>query len=177
MKRLFRYLSVGILLIVLQTAVLPHIVGNQLRPDLVLILVLYLSLTKVSCAGAFYAWSLGCMFDVFSGTTLGLYGIVMLIIFCISASFGHQFNRENHMTMAVATILGTLAQAALLVFMLLCFSTAQQRWLPIITQLPIQLLLNLITVIALTLLAQPLKNFSTRQTSHISKRRSQSSWR
>lgn len=177
MRRLIRYLVTGILLIILQTAILPHFLGMQFRPDLLLILVLYSSLSnEPSCSGAFYAWSLGCLLDVFSGTTLGLYGIVMLIIFCTSTSVGRQFNRENNMTMVMATIAGTIVQSALLVFMLLCFATTTQSWLPIITQLPLQLLLNISTVSILTLLAQPFKEFAKRQKIQISKQRSQSTW-
>lgn len=176
MKRLIRYLSTGIILIIVQTAVLPHFFGMQLRPDLLLILVLYSSLSNLSCSEAFYAWSLGCVLDVFSGTTLGLSGIVMLIIFCASASVGRQFNRENNMTMIMVTLVGTMVQSALLVFMLLCFATTPQSWIPIIKQLPMQLLLNLVTVGLFILIKQPLKEFTQRQKFPGSKRRSQTSW-
>ncbi len=176
MKRLLRYLITGITLIVLQTAVLPHFLGMQLRPDLLLILVLYSSLSNTSGSGAFYAWILGCLLDVFSGTTLGLYGIVMLIIFCASAGVGRQFNRENKITMVVATIIGTIAQVALLVFMLLCFASTPQSWLPIVKQLPLQLLLNLSAIILFTLLREPLKDFVNRHKGHSPTRWSHTSW-
>jgi membrane protein implicated in regulation of membrane protease activity len=99
----------------------------------------------------------------------------MLIIFCASASIGRQFNRDNNMTMVIATIAGTIVQSALLVFMLLCFAATTQSWLPIIKQLPTQLLLNLGTVVIITLLKQPLVKFISRQKLH-SKQRSESSW-
>ncbi|MDY0189979.1 MAG: rod shape-determining protein MreD [Desulfuromonas sp.] len=176
MIRLIRYLTTGIILIVLQTAVLPHFLGMHFRPDLLLILVLYSSLSNVSpCSGAFYAWGLGCLFDVFSGTTLGLYGIVMLIIFCASASTGRQFNRDNNITMIIATIVGTIAQSALIAFMLLCFANTTQSWLPIIKQLPTQLLINLGTIILITVLKQPVVEITQQQKLHRNQR-SQSSW-
>ncbi|OQY17632.1 MAG: rod shape-determining protein MreD [Desulfobacteraceae bacterium 4572_35.1] len=177
MKRFLRYLVVGLGIIVLQTAVLPHFLKIQMRPDLLLILVLYLSLPALSCSGAFYAWSLGCLFDVFTGTTLGLYGIVMLIIFCVTGSVGQQFHRDNYMTMIVATTLGTIAQTGLLIFMLLCFSNnGQQYWLEIVKQLPLQLVLNLATVFVIIVILEQVKKTNYRHLLHILTPRGKSQW-
>jgi hypothetical protein len=99
----------------------------------------------------------------------------MLIIFCASASTGRQFNRDNNITMIIATIVGTIAQSALIAFMLLCFANTTQSWLPIIKQLPTQLLINLGTIILITVLKQPVVEITQQQKLHRNQR-SQSSW-
>ncbi len=176
MTKLLYYLTCGILLIVLQTAILPQLLNLQLRPDLLLLLVIYISLKETSCCGAFYAWGLGCLLDVFSGTTLGLYGVIMLITFSTTCIVGKQLDRDNDMTRIAATLVGTLGQTFLLIILLLAFSDSQPNWFHILNQLPMQLLLNLATVVVLIILSQPFKHSHTRKTLHTAIRRSKPSW-
>ena len=82
MNRMVCHLALGLLFILLQTALFPALVGNGPRPDLVLILTLYLGIHETPLQGAFTSWLLGCLLDVFSGTTFGLYGLILLLVFC-----------------------------------------------------------------------------------------------
>jgi len=162
MKHLGLYLIIGISLIVVQTSVLPLLVGISLRPDLILILVLYIGLNETPLAGAFYAWLLGCLLDVFCGTTLGLNGMIMLLIFCGTYIGGRQLNLENDLVMLLATIIGTICNSLLLILTLLCFSEQSQSSVLILNGLPAQLLINLTTVLTITFLLSVLHKRSQR---------------
>lgn len=166
MKHLAQYLVIGIMLILVQTSVLPLFFGVSLRPDLILLLVLYIGLNETPLAGAFYAWLLGCLLDVFCGMTLGLNGMIMLLIFCGTYLGGRQLNLENHAVMLPATIIGTISNSLLLILTLLCFSEQNQSSQLILNDLPAQLIINLLTILTITfllsLLRQPLQGHKRR---------------
>lgn len=151
MKRPILYLIGGIFLIIVQTSLLPLFFGLTLRPDLILLIVLYIGLNETPIAGAFYSWLLGCILDVFCGTTLGLNGMIMLPIFYGTYLGAKKLNLKNDLIMLVATALGTLCNSVFLVLTLLCFSEQSQNSALILNRLPSQLFINLITVIIVTI--------------------------
>jgi rod shape-determining protein MreD len=169
MKRLVLYLIVGVASILAQTSILPLLLGLTLRPDLILLLVLYIGLNEPPLAGAFYAWLLGCILDVFCGTTLGLNGMIMLLIFCGTYIGGRQLNLKNDLVLLVATILGTISNSLLLILTLLCFSEQNQSSFPILNGFPAQLFINLITALFVTTLLSVIRSrlqYNKRKTSH-----------
>lgn len=169
MKRLALYLIGGIFLVLVQTSILPLFFGLTLRPDLILLLVLFIGLNETPISGAFYSWLLGCILDVFCGTTLGLNGMIMLLIFCGTYMGGRQLNLKNDLVMLVATVLGTISNSLLLILTLLCFSEQRQSSFLILNGLPAQLFINLITVLSVTILLSVIRTrsqYSKRKTSH-----------
>ena len=155
MNRFFIYIITGVMFILAQTALLPSLL--ETTPNLTLLLVIYLGLHEQPLTGAFYAWVLGCLLDVFSGMTLGLYGMIMLLTFCITSVGGRQLNPDSTMMMIGATIIGTAGQAILLITTLLCFSATNQSWPLILKHLPLQILTNLITVLTIIILLRLLQ--------------------
>lgn len=147
MTRSFSYISIGMFFIFIQAAVLPLFLECELRPNLLLLLVLYLGLCEKPFNGAVHAWLLGCLLDVFSGMTLGQSGMVMLLIFCLTRGGGFALNLNNRMAMLVATALGTTAHSLLVVILLLFFAEVDQRWLLVLQQWPVQTLSNLLMVL------------------------------
>ncbi|PLX93661.1 MAG: rod shape-determining protein MreD [Desulfuromonas sp.] len=150
MKRMIIHLLLGLVFILLQTTLFPRFLGNGPRPDLVLILTLYLGIHEQPFQGALTSWLLGCLLDVLSGTTFGLYGLILLLVFCATVIGGRQLNRDNAAVMFFAAILGTAAHDVLLVTTLLFFADADQGWLIVLRQLPLQLIFNLLAVLAVT---------------------------
>lgn len=160
MKRFGQYFIAGIALILIQTSALPLLAGLSLRPDLILLLVLYIGLNETPLAGAFYAWLLGCLLDVFCGMTLGLNGMIMLLVFCGTYMGGRQLNLENDLVMLLATVIGTICNSLLLIITLLCFSEQNQSSMLILNGLPSQLFINLTTIIALTFIFSVIRKHS-----------------
>lgn len=144
MKRVLTYAILGLCVILLQTTLLPRLLGNGPRPDLLLLLALHIGLNEPALRGAFTAWLLGCLLDVFSGTTFGLYGLILLLLTCGTCAAGRQLNHDNAMVMVVAALFGTTVHALLLITTLLLFADADQGWKLVLQQLPLQLLFNLL---------------------------------
>ena len=80
MSRLLIYFGCGLLFLLLQSTVIPWLLPAYLKPDLLLILLIYLGLNENFRSGAFLAYLLGCLLDVFAGHYLGLYGFVFLTL-------------------------------------------------------------------------------------------------
>ena len=75
------FLSLGIGIIVLQTAVL-HLLPAWLgKPDILFLLVVYIACRGDMLLGALTILVLGLFMDVFSGVYLGLYPVMYLLVF------------------------------------------------------------------------------------------------
>ncbi|MEA3464854.1 MAG: rod shape-determining protein MreD [Thermodesulfobacteriota bacterium] len=155
MNQLLIYFITGIIFILAQTTLLPSML--ETTPNLILLLVLYIGLHEPPLTGAFYAWFLGCFLDVFSGMTLGLYGIIMLLIFCTTSIIGRQLTIDSTMVMIGASIIGTAGQTILLISTSLCFSETHHSWPLILNNLVPQIITNLITVLAIIILQHLLR--------------------
>ncbi|MFA5517601.1 MAG: rod shape-determining protein MreD, partial [Desulfuromonadales bacterium] len=75
MTRIFLYFLCGFIFVLAQTALIPQILPFALKPDLLLILIVYLGLNEKYVRGGALAYTLGMFEDVFAGHYLGLYGL------------------------------------------------------------------------------------------------------
>ena len=98
-----------VLAVVLQTSVLPVHVAAPFKPDLLLIAMVYLALRGPVTQGAFLAWILGLIKDVFSGLYLGLNAFSFLIIFLVIASISDLLYAESGELFVVTVSAATLA--------------------------------------------------------------------
>jgi rod shape-determining protein MreD len=89
MKHPLVYLLAGLVALFVQTTVFSHL---PLKPDLVLVLVVCLGLSEMTYAGALLAFLLGCLMDVFAGSTFGFFALTKTaVFFFIYATRGHLF--------------------------------------------------------------------------------------
>jgi rod shape-determining protein MreD len=142
-KGLLGYLLVGIGLLFLQSAVLPGFLPWQLKPDLLLILVVYLGFQEASLMAGVATYLLGLLQDTFAGTCLGLYGLVFLIIFLAVKGASDRLNAESPVLLFFIVLCGTLLEALILIFTLGFFAEAGRSWTIIVGGLAWQTLLNL----------------------------------
>ena len=98
-----------ILAVVLQTSVLPVHVAGPFKPDLLLVAMVYLALRSPVVSGAFLAWTLGLIKDVFSGIYLGLNAFSFLIIFLVIKSISDLLYAESGELFVVTVSAATLA--------------------------------------------------------------------
>ncbi|MDP2972259.1 MAG: rod shape-determining protein MreD, partial [Deltaproteobacteria bacterium] len=73
MKRIFFPLILGILFLIVQTTWFTFLPIRRIRPDIVLILTLYLGLSSPPISGGILVFFLGYLMDLFSGNGFGLY--------------------------------------------------------------------------------------------------------
>jgi len=96
------------LAVVLQTAVLPVYLEKSFRPDLLLIIMVFVALRGSFEAGIPLSWSLGLLKDVFSGLYLGLNAFTFLLIFLIIKSVADRLYAESGFLFVVTVVVATL---------------------------------------------------------------------
>jgi len=149
-KRIVYFLLLSFFLIFLQVSVLPCLLPDYFKPDLLLILVLYLGLTSSWLRGGLACWYLGCLQDAFAGNDFGLFGISFLIIFLTVRAGASRFNTESSVLLLVLTFVATFFKGAVLISLLLLFSESGRQWPVILSSLLPEAILN--TVCALMIL-------------------------
>ena len=74
-----RVLATALLALILTVVPLPNAI-NWLRPDWLLIMVIYWSLVSPRIAGLMFAWLCGLLIDVTTGTVLGEHALAFLMV-------------------------------------------------------------------------------------------------
>lgn len=144
MKRIARLLLLGGGFALLQTVLWPHLVGWQTRPDLILVLVVYIGLTESLLGGGVLALMCGAGLDALAGGYPGLHMVVLLLVFYLVHFFVGRFNAESALLLLFMVACGTLFHAVLLV-LFSSFADPGILWLEIFRQIIPQLLLNLVS--------------------------------
>lgn len=117
-------LFILVVAVVLQTSILPIHVAGPFKPDLLLVAMVYLALRGPVTQGAFMAWTLGMIKDVFSGLYLGLNAFSFLIIFLVIKSISDLLYAESGELFVVTVSAATLGCVAVdLILLLMLTST------------------------------------------------------
>jgi len=148
--RILFYLLFGLVGLLIQTAVFPRIFPFYLKPDLILVLIVYIGISEKYSSGGLFSYCFGLLLDVFAGSSLGMYGVVFLLIFFGVRSTICYFNSENPFLLLFLVFCATLFQASLLV-LLGAFAEAGALWQIVLHHLPGQLLMNVVAAVLLML--------------------------
>lgn len=141
MRALFIYLTLGLIFAVAETLV-PS--AMFVKPNLLLLLVLTLGLREKVISGGPLSWLLGCLQDALSGASLGLYGLVYLILYLTVRSIAGPLNSESPILLLFLVFSSTLLQGLILIFTLGFLAEHGTYWRQILTAMPGQLLVNLL---------------------------------
>jgi rod shape-determining protein MreD len=153
--RILLTFALGLLFMLLQSSVFPRFLPVNLKPDLLLILVVYLGLCEGYLRGGLVCYLLGCLKDVFAGIYTGLFGFTFLLIFYAVRGVGGRFNSENPFFLLVLTLVGTMLEGVIIIFSIGFFADHAPPLQLIGRQLLPQMLLNLLAAIMLLLLVFP----------------------
>ncbi len=108
-------LAAGLTALFLQTTIFSHF---SIKPDLVLVLVVCLGLSQATFAGALLAFLLGCLMDVFAGSTPGFFALTMTVIFSfVCATRGH-LNFESQLAKTGLVLVAALIEAVMLLLLI-----------------------------------------------------------
>jgi rod shape-determining protein MreD len=144
MKKLGAYLILGLIFTVIETLI-PQTLSS--KPNLLLLLVLSLGIHEKVSLGGPAAWLLGCLQDSLAGSTLGLFGLIYLILYlCLRSIAGH-LNSESPALLLFLIFAGTLMQGMILIFTLGFLAEHGTYWRQILTEMPGQLLINLLAAL------------------------------
>ena len=148
--RIAFYALFGLIGLLIQTAVFPRIFPFYLKPDLILILIVYIGVSEKDSSGGLLSFCIGLLHDVFAGTAFGMHGMIFLAIFFGVRSTISFFNAENPFLLLFLVFCGTLFQSGLLVI-LGSLAEAGALWQIVLHHLPGQLLINVVSAAVLML--------------------------
>lgn len=115
MRRGIVYLAAGLIALFLQTTAFSHL---SVKPDLVLVLVVSLGLSRVTYSGAILAFFLGFLMDVFAGSTFGFFALTKTLIFFLVYATRGRLYFESHLAKAGLVALAVLIEAVLFLVLL-----------------------------------------------------------
>ncbi len=138
------YFLLGLAGILVESALAPALLPLHLKPELLLVLVIYLGLYRQGFSAGLAAYTIGLLQDSFAGSCLGLYGLIFLVLYLILRGLAERLNAESPALLLFMVLCGTLLQAAMLIFLLGFLTDAGPVWRNILRSLPLQSLLNLI---------------------------------
>ncbi|ABA88297.1 cell shape-determining protein MreD, putative [Syntrophotalea carbinolica DSM 2380] len=159
MKTLTCYLILGLILAVIETLI-PQTMAS--KPDLLLLLVLTLGLKEKVILGGSASWLLGCLQDSVSGFSLGLYGLVYLLLYLILRSISGHLNSESPILLLFLVFVSSLLQSLILVFTLGFLAEHGTYWRQILTGIPGQILVNLLAALLFLQITTWLKPYRRR---------------
>ncbi len=118
MRRILVPLLVGILLLTIQTTLLMALPIQRIRPDLILILIVYLGFAYPPVSGGILAFIFGYLTDLFSGNALGLFTFSRPLIFFAVQFFKGRFYLESPAAQFLSALTSALVEGLLLLALL-----------------------------------------------------------
>lgn len=149
MNRTLIYLAMAGVGIILQTVLLPLVITGGYKPDLLLVLVVYLGLHEGPWRGGSLAYLFGWLYDGVAGVFPGLHGFVLLGIFLAVRGIVTRVNTESSPLLLLLVVAGTILDSIFTAFALDFFSHTVRIWPLVIWHLPIQMLLNFAAALVL----------------------------
>lgn len=157
MKGVLLYLLVGLFAVLLQVSVFPLFLRPSFCPDLLLMLIIYLSLREGMLRAILLTMLLGGIQDSFSGTSFGLYVFVYQAILLLVRLLSEHLNIESPPLLMLLIAGGTITQNLLVAICLAIFADAGQVVQILLPVLPQQVLANLLAAAALLFLVARLQ--------------------
>ena len=110
--------------IVMQVSLLPVFIRPSFKPDLLLVIMVFISLRGSFESGAPLAWILGMLNDVCGGLFLGLNALTFLISFLIIKSVSDRLYAESAFLFVLTVVGVTFVNFALNLFLMALFTTS-----------------------------------------------------
>ena len=117
-------LCIVLISVLIQVAVLPIYVISSFKPDLLLIIMVFLGLRGSFETGTPLAWFLGLIKDCFSGLYLGLNAFSFLLIFFAIKSISDRLYADSPSLFVLAVCTASLACCTLNLILLLMFTSS-----------------------------------------------------
>jgi rod shape-determining protein MreD len=142
--RLFIYLGLAWLALPLQTVLLPPLFPGNVKPDLLLLLAIWIGMRETPWRGGLLVYALGWVYDAYAGIFPGLHGFVLLTVFLAVSGLATRLNTESLPLLWYLIGGGTLLQGVLTLFAMEFFADAGRLWVVLLQTLPMQLVYNLL---------------------------------
>lgn len=110
--------------IAIQVSLLPVFIRAPFKPDLLLVITVFIALRGTFKAGAPIAWLLGLLNDVFSGLYLGLNAATFLISFLVIKSVSDRLYADSAILLVLTVAGVTVAGSTLNLLLTVMFTTS-----------------------------------------------------
>jgi len=118
----------GILIIALalvfETSFFPTFISPEFKPDLLLVITVYIALRGTFEGGAPLSWGIGLLKDLFSGLYLGLNAFTFLLLFMVIKSSSDRLYAESGELFVVAVSLATLGNVTVSALLSVMFTSS-----------------------------------------------------
>lgn len=141
MSRFLLLMAAGLAALLLQSVLWPAVIMTLEKPDLLLLLTVFLAMIERPFRGGVAVFLLGSWYDIVAGSHPGLHGVVLLSVFWCMQLISLRFNNESAVLQMIMIGVATLLQAVLVIgggF----FAEAGGLWQPVVLALLPQLVLN-----------------------------------
>lgn len=156
MTRVLILLVIALFCLLLQTSLLPVLLPAGVRPELLLILTVYLMLVEDFIRGGVLAWSAGWLLDATAGSFLGLHAVVYLTIFLIGRWAIRSLNGESRFLLLVMVAIVSFLQP-LLLLLFGVFADLGGMWLVVLQRLIPQAAINILAAALVLMLVRHLQ--------------------
>lgn len=124
MKRNAILLLLGILFLTFQTTLLSYLPIQRIRPDIILVLILYWGFTLPPVSGGIHALFLGYLMDLFSGNSFGLYTFTRPLLFYLAQLFKGRLYLESLPSQSFFVFVFALFEGLLILTLLVALNPA-----------------------------------------------------
>ena len=145
MTSLIRPIIAFLVAFLFQVTILPAVLADPFKPNLLLVTVVWIGLTVPSFWGAALVYLLGLLQDTVSGLYLGLNGISYLITFLVLHSIANRLYADSRYLMTLSVFMATLCCGISQLILLALFSSAGGVVATLISSLVPQCLVNALT--------------------------------
>lgn len=142
MRVFLKGLLVVIMVVALQASVLPYYLNPAFKPDLLLVLMVYLALRMPTGASLPAAYGLGLLKDCLSSLYLGLNGFSFLVVYLTIKSVSERLYVQSSLLFVLTVMAATVSSLAINLLLLLVFSQAATMFPSLLHQFVPHLLMN-----------------------------------
>lgn len=128
--------------LVLQTSVFPVFVRPSFKPDLLLVIMVFVALRSSFHIGAPLSWLIGILNDITSGFYLGLQATSFLIVFMVIKNVSDRLYADSAILFVMAVAGVTFASFTINLIMLMLFTASPGIAYSMISDLVPRLLVN-----------------------------------
>lgn len=128
--------------IICQYVLIPAHIADPFKPNLLIILVVYIGFRSDFRVGALSSFFLGLLHDSLSGTNFGLSGFTFLFIFFLYHEIAGRLYTWSRLLMMFGAFLASVIHAMLSLILLLLFSSSAGVYASILQSLLLQGLIN-----------------------------------
>jgi len=128
MRFFFSLLLLAFILLSLQTTIFSHIPLLPVKPDLTLIMVVYIAIFHDDTAGIFLAFFLGCLMDTFSGSITGMYALLRIGTFFLTKLAQQKLYLKSTLFYICLTTVLSFIDGLLVLFTVFVFSSVDTLW-------------------------------------------------